>query len=261
MSELLSHAVLWWTSLSVCLRPWAMLSQFTRKLYPRKVFLTFVTFLNSFPHFCDLGWIPVFAGWERGGGVGAVRAAKVSHRGMTRPPKQFQSSKAQVNILGWQHFPCVTTHCCWKIKWTPMWLHWKGTPESTALVSTWANKLIAGTSLDIKIPKFQTTEKNGCKTDGLKIQNGGLPWWRSGWESACQCRGHGFEPRSGKIPHAAEQLGPWATAAEPACLEPVLRNKRGRDSERRAHRDEEWPPLSATGESPRTETKTQHSQK
>ena len=36
----------------------------------------------------------------------------------------------------------------------------------------------------------------------------GLPWWRSGWDSACQCRGHGFVPRSGKIPHAAEQLGP-----------------------------------------------------
>ena len=36
----------------------------------------------------------------------------------------------------------------------------------------------------------------------------GLPWWRSGRESACQCRGHGFEPWSGKIPHAAEQLGP-----------------------------------------------------
>ena len=27
------------------------------------------------------------------------------------------------------------------------------------------------------------------------------------------------------------------------------------------HRDEEWPPLAATRESPRTETKTQHSQK
>ena len=27
-------------------------------------------------------------------------------------------------------------------------------------------------------------------------------------ESACQCRGHGFEPWSGKIPHAAEQLDP-----------------------------------------------------
>ena len=36
---------------------------------------------------------------------------------------------------------------------------------------------------------------------------------------------------------------------------------RGRDSERPAHRDEEWSPLAATGESPRTETKTQHSHK
>ena len=40
-----------------------------------------------------------------------------------------------------------------------------------------------------------------------------------------------------------------------------LRKKRGRDSERPAHRDEEWPPLAAAGESPRTETKTQHSKK
>ena len=89
----------------------------------------------------------------------------------------------------------------------------------------------------------------------------GLPWWRSGWESACQCRGHGSEPWSGKIPHAAEQLGPWATITEPARLEPVLRNKRGCDSERPAHRNEEWSPLAATRGSPRTETKTQHSQK
>ena len=48
-------------------------------------------------------------------------------------------------------------------------------------------------------------------------------------ESACQCRGHGFKPWSGKIPHAAEQLSPCATTlslrsrvprattAEPAC--------------------------------------------
>ena len=88
-----------------------------------------------------------------------------------------------------------------------------------------------------------------------------LPWWRSGWESACQCRGHGFEPWSGKIPHAAERLGPWATIAEPARLEPVLRNGRGRDGERPAHHDEEWSPLATAGESPRTEAKTQHSHK
>ena len=80
---------------------------------------------------------------------------------------------------------------------------------------------------------------------------GGLPWWCSGWEW--------FEPWSGKIPHAAEQLGPWATTTEPARLEPVLRKKRGHDSERPALRDEEWPPLAATRESPSTERKTQHS--
>ena len=34
---------------------------------------------------------------------------------------------------------------------------------------------------------------------------------------------------------------------------------RGRDSERAAHRDEEWPPLATTTGGPRTETKTQHS--
>ena len=93
----------------------------------------------------------------------------------------------------------------------------------------------------------------------------GLPWWRSGWESACQCGGHGFEPWSGKIPHATEQLGPWAIATEPARLELVLRNKRGHDSESPAHHDEEWPPLAAAREGPHTETqleqKTQHSQK
>ena len=82
------------------------------------------------------------------------------------------------------------------------------------------------------------------------------------WLRIClPMQGHGFEPWSGKIPHAAEQLGPWATTTEPARLDPVLLNKRGHDSERPAHCDEEWPPLATTGESPRTETKTQHSQK
>ena len=95
----------------------------------------------------------------------------------------------------------------------------------------------------------------------LKIRRVGLPWWHSGWESACRCRGHGFEPWSGKIPHAAEQMGPWATTTEPARLEPALRNKRGHDSERPAHRDEEWPPLAATGEGPRTEARTQDNHK
>ena len=45
--------------------------------------------------------------------------------------------------------------------------------------------------------------------------NPGLPWWRSGEESTCQFRGHGFEPWSGKIPHATEQLSPCTTTTEP----------------------------------------------
>ena len=35
-----------------------------------------------------------------------------------------------------------------------------------------------------------------------------LPWWLSGKESACQCRGHRFNCWSGKIPHGAGQLSP-----------------------------------------------------
>ena len=31
-------------------------------------------------------------------------------------------------------------------------------------------------------------------------------WWLSGKESACQCRRQEFDPWSGKIPHATEQL-------------------------------------------------------
>ena len=43
----------------------------------------------------------------------------------------------------------------------------------------------------------------------------GLSWWRSGWESTCQCREHGFDPWSGKIPHAAEQISPCTATTEP----------------------------------------------
>ena len=44
---------------------------------------------------------------------------------------------------------------------------------------------------------------------------GGLPWWLSGKESACQCSRHEFDPWSRKIPHAVGQLTPCATATEP----------------------------------------------
>ena len=36
-------------------------------------------------------------------------------------------------------------------------------------------------------------------------------------ESACQCRVHGFDPWSEKIPRAMEQLSPCAATKEPVC--------------------------------------------
>ena len=35
---------------------------------------------------------------------------------------------------------------------------------------------------------------------------GGFPWWSSDKESTRQCKGHVFNPWSGKIPHAVGQL-------------------------------------------------------
>ena len=49
-----------------------------------------------------------------------------------------------------------------------------------------------------------------------KSQGWGLPWWLSGKESTCQCRRHGFDPWSRKIPRAEEQLSTCtSTASEP----------------------------------------------
>ena len=39
----------------------------------------------------------------------------------------------------------------------------------------------------------------------------GASWWLSGKESTCQCRRHGYNPWSGKIPHGAGQLSPCTT--------------------------------------------------
>ena len=50
----------------------------------------------------------------------------------------------------------------------------------------------------------------------FKNSGTGLPWWCSGEESACQCRGHGLETWSEKIPHATEQVSLCATTTEPA---------------------------------------------
>ena len=87
-----------------------------------------------------------------------------------------------------------------------------------------------------------------------KVVLWGLPWWCSGWESACQCRGQGLGPWSGKISHAAEQLSPCATIAQ-------AHTPRARALEREATAVRS--PCTATRESAHAATRTQpqHSQK
>ena len=76
----------------------------------------------------------------------------------------------------------------------------------------------------------------------------------------CQCRVHGLNAGLGgsHMPRSS-----WA--CEPQLLSlriwSLCSATRGHDSERPTHRHEEWPLLTTTGESPRTEKKMEHSQK
>ena len=56
--------------------------------------------------------------------------------------------------------------------------------------------------------------KKWFKTVHTKVSVWGLPWWCSGSEATY--RVHGFDPWSGKIPHATEQLSSCGTATQPA---------------------------------------------
>jgi len=70
--------------------------------------------------------------------------------------------------------------------------------------------------------------------------------------------------RSGKMPHAAERLSPWAKAPLPMCyncrsphaLESMLRSKRSHGS-KPAHRNWRGAPIAATRERPRAAIETQ----
>ena len=82
----------------------------------------------------------------------------------------------------------------------------------------------------------------------IQKYNQGLLWWSSGEESTCQCRGHGLDSWSRKIPHATGQLSPWATTTEPVLLELGSHSERSRHNEKPAHHNEEEPLLTATRE-------------
>ena len=60
-----------------------------------------------------------------------------------------------------------------------------------------------------------------------------LSWWLSGKESAYHCRRHGFDPCSGKISHASEQLSLCVTTTEPVLQS--FCNKRSYCDEKPTH--------------------------
>ena len=70
---------------------------------------------------------------------------------------------------------------------------------------------------------YKNKEQNGVYSllpFKLKKEEERLPWWLSGKESACQCRRHEFDPWSGTIPYATEQLSLCTTTTEPVLWSP-----------------------------------------
>ena len=78
----------------------------------------------------------------------------------------------------------------------------KGTLQMCLRISRWRDDLGLPRWLKV-IPRVLTKGKQR------------IPWWLSGKESTCQCRRQGFDPWSGKISHAVEQLSLGATTTEP----------------------------------------------
>ena len=60
-------------------------------------------------------------------------------------------------------------------------------------------------------------EEYRARCVAYSMTEGELPGWSSGYEPACQCNGHGFDPWSRKISHAVEQLSLCAPTVEHAC--------------------------------------------
>ena len=88
-------------------------------------------------------------------------------------------------------------------------------------------------------------------------------------ETASQCRRHGFDPWSGKIPHAAKEVSPSATAVEHAlgAQEPARLSSHAATSKTGAPERPHYPGEAPARRSPRTQLegspaarKTQHSQ-
>ena len=98
--------------------------------------------------------------------------------------------------------------------------------------------------------KHREQEKKIDKLDFIKVKNLGFPGGAVVENLPANAGDTGSSPGLGRSHMPRSSWAQWATIAEPARLEPVPRDGRGRDRERPAHRDEErsphrdeeWPP-------------------
>ena len=124
-----------------------------------------------------------------------------------------------------------------------------GTPHAQATVTYNPSPKAPGRRTTARQAKTKSQGTPQLKMDTNKNTMPG-PWpvlqriRCSAWGTTqCQCRGHGFNPWSGKIPHAVGQLSSCATITEPPGpqllkperLKPVLHNKKSHLKEKLEH--------------------------
>ena len=77
---------------------------------------------------------------------------------------------------------------------------------------------LGATRYPVRRPQGQTRQGGGRggwrKSEWQQNKYGGASLVAQCLRIRLQCRGHGFKPWSGKIPHAAKQLSPCATTTE-----------------------------------------------
>ena len=143
---------------------------------------------------------------------------------MTPPQAQTRSCRLSLPSPG---LLCLIFQCHLPL-WKPSWLsryvsapslleHRTANPPTALLNRTCCSPMI---SLLVRL----------LPRDGkLRNHASGMPWQLNGKESICQCWSLGFDPWSGKTPHATEQLSPCPTTTGPVgrnyrslrALEPV----------------------------------------
>ena len=88
----------------------------------------------------------------------------------------------------------------------------------------------------------------------IRKNNARLPWWLSGQESTCYHRRHGFDPWSGKIPHAVKQLSPCVKLLSPHATVTEPTHSRARTpQERPLQREAREPQLQSASHFPNLE--------